>query len=64
MCSNNLRHSGHTQDSTVLKLGVYRYSTEQNIDIDSVLFFKFGSQEVEFSAGMCSDAVGGFIQID
>ncbi|TFK88079.1 hypothetical protein K466DRAFT_87883 [Polyporus arcularius HHB13444] len=43
--------SDHTQDSTVLKLGVYRYSTEQNIDIDSVLFFKFRSQEVEFSAG-------------
>ncbi len=47
----------------MLKLVVSRYSTEQNIDIDSALFFKFGSQEVEFYVGMCSDAVAGFDRI-
>ncbi|RDX44694.1 hypothetical protein OH76DRAFT_1486847 [Lentinus brumalis] len=56
--------SGHTQDSTVLKVGVYRYSTEQNIDIDSALFFKFGSQEVEFNAGNLAMVLNNSIYSD
>ncbi|TFK88055.1 hypothetical protein K466DRAFT_662571 [Polyporus arcularius HHB13444] len=43
--------NSNTEGHTVLNLGVHYYSTEQNIDIDSALYFKFGSQKVQFYAG-------------
>ncbi len=39
----------------MFKIGAYYYGAEQNID--KVLFFTFGSQKVEFYAGMCAAMV-------
>ncbi len=54
-CFLTLLSSSNTAGNAMFKIGAYYYGAEQNID--RVLFFTFGSQKVEFYAGMCAMVV-------
>ena len=44
------RDDSNAQGNAMFKIGAYYYGADQNID--KVLFFTFGSQKIEFYAGM------------